>query len=179
MTDGAGNYGSGESCRVIAQRQFYVYTMQYEVERSYDYLTVNGVQYKYSAPNGVEIKQGASLGWRSDGSRTDKGWKVCAEDNMSTPPPAKKSRYVAQDFGKNSCSQGTLVDTEAECKQAALALKGSSTLKYVGSWSYYPKGCLSGSDGNWEFNTHSIGSARADESPVCKVQGGISHILRK
>ena len=80
MTDGAGYYGNRESCRVIAQRQFYVYTMQYEVAR-YDYLTVNGVRY-YSGPHGVKMTQGAALEWSGNGSGIDKGWAVCAEDKM-------------------------------------------------------------------------------------------------
>ena len=93
--------------------------------------------------------------------------------NPITSPPASKYSYVAQDFGKNSCSQGTLVDTEAECKQAALALKGSSALRAVDSWSYIPKGCFfTGSSGsNVYFNTHSTGSGHSMFSPVCKVKG--------
>ena len=87
-------------------------------------------------------------------------------------PPASKYKYVAQDFGKNSCSQGTLVDTEAECKQAALELKGSSALRSVKSWDYVSKGCLTGSsDSYFYFNTHSTGNGHSMYSPVCKVKG--------
>ena len=87
MTDGAGSYGNGESCVVIAQRPFYLYTKEYDVERSssgraYDYLTVNGVQYAYSPPNGVKMTNGADLVWGSDGSGIGQGWKVCAEDKL-------------------------------------------------------------------------------------------------
>ena len=102
VTDGAGNYGSRESCSVIALRQFYVYTMQYEVERGYDYLTVNGVQYKYSAPNGVKMTQGAALEWRSDGSYFNKGWKVCAEDKMRSTTTTPKP-YWSLYSGSNYC----------------------------------------------------------------------------
>ena len=95
-------------------------------------------------------------------------------------PPGIKYKYVAQAFGKSSCSAGTIVNTVWECMQAALALKGSSAIKDVGSWAGYPKGCTAVSDGLWYFNTHSTGgtSAKADESPVCKVKIGIPHTLR-
>ena len=89
-------------------------------------------------------------------------------------PPGSKYKYVAQDFGENSCSQGKPVDTEAECRQAALAVKKSSNLTYIGSWPAWPKGCSAGSDGNWDFNKHSTGAGRSDESPVCKVKGRYS-----
>ena len=93
---------------------------------------------------------------------------------------ASKYRYVAQDFGKNSCSQGTLVDTVAECRQAALELRGSPTLATIKSWSYYPKGCSEDSEDNeFYFNTHSTGRGDPDSSPVCKVKGRyIPHTLR-
>ena len=75
-------------------------------------------------------------------------------------------------MGENSCSQGTLVDTEAECRQVALQLKGSSALAIVKSWYRYPKGCFTGfSDSNMYFNTHSTGRADSYYSPVCKVKG--------
>ena len=99
VTDGSGNYGSGEKCRVIARRPFFVYTKQYDVERgsggrAYDYLTVKGIQYENSPPNGVKMKSGAALDWYSDGSQAAAGWKVCAEDKMATPKPTKKGRYI-------------------------------------------------------------------------------------
>ena len=66
--------------------------MQYEVERGYDYLTVNGYRYRYSVPNEVKMTQGAALEWRSDGSRTYNGWKVCAEDKMRSTTTTTKSK---------------------------------------------------------------------------------------
>ena len=86
MTDGAGEYGTRETCRVVALRPFYVYTTQYDVERTssgraYDFLTVNGAEYKYSPPNGVKMGKGAALQWYSDGSGSGAGWKVCAEES--------------------------------------------------------------------------------------------------
>merc|ERR1719201_156401 len=81
VTDGSGYYGSNERCEVIARRPLVINTTQYDVEGGgYDYLTVNGYQYKYSPPNGVAMRGGAALKWYSDGSGQGAGWKVCAED---------------------------------------------------------------------------------------------------
>ena len=83
MTDGSGNYGNKERCEVIARRPLVINTTQYDVEGGgYDYLTVNGYQYKYSPPNGVAMRGGAALKWYSDKSGNGAGWKVCAEDKM-------------------------------------------------------------------------------------------------
>ena len=86
-------------------------------------------------------------------------------------PPA--SNYVAQDFGKNFCSKGTLVSTLAECRQAALQVKQSSTLNRGSVHSYYyPRGCFAGTTyRNFGFNTHWRGGASASWSPVCRVKG--------
>ena len=86
VTDGSGYYGAKETCRVLALRPLVVYTKQYVVESKYDYLTVNGVQYKSSGsgPNGVKMSKGAALLWRSDEDTQSSGWKVCAQDTMTT-----------------------------------------------------------------------------------------------
>ena len=94
MTDGAGAYGNNERCRVLALRPLFVHTMQYEVETRYDYLTVNGVQYTYSGPDGVKMAKGAALVWYSDGSGNTAGWKVCADEKTTTTKPTKKGRYI-------------------------------------------------------------------------------------
>ena len=97
VTDGAGSYGSRERCRVLALRPLIVHTVQYEVERKYDYLTVNGHQYKYSRPDGVKMAKGAALQWYSDGSTQRAGWKVCAQDattTTTTTTTTKKGRYI-------------------------------------------------------------------------------------
>ena len=93
MTDGAGSYGNREQCTVLALRPLIVGTMQYEVESGSDYLTVNGAKYNYYGPKGVKMAKGAALRWYSDSSYTKAGWKVCAQDTMTTAKPTKKGRY--------------------------------------------------------------------------------------
>ena len=97
VTDGSGYYGASETCRVLALRPLFLYTKQYVVESKYDYLTVNGVQYKSSGsgPNGVKMSKGAALLWRSDGGTQRSGWKVCAQDTMATTTTTTtKSKYI-------------------------------------------------------------------------------------
>ena len=102
VTDGAGNYGSGESCRVIAHRQFYVYTMQYDVEGCCDYLQIGSTKFKTRGPHGLKVDPGTSIYWSSDGSVQDKGWKICASEtpmNVTHPPTrALQSTTAASKF---------------------------------------------------------------------------------
>ena len=94
---------------------------------------------------------------------------------ISSPPGIK---YVAQDFGKNSCSHGTLVNTEAECRQAAPQLKKRSKLNSVFPAPTLAKGCIeASSSGDVYFNTHSTGGENVHYSPVCRLWEGMSHIL--
>ena len=77
-------------------RPLVVNTMQYEVEGCCDYVTVNGVQYRNSPPNGVKMAKGAALEWYSDASDQLAGWKVCAhaQDTMTTTKPTDEGRYM-------------------------------------------------------------------------------------
>ena len=89
VTDGAGDYGPREICRIDAQRQFYVYTEQYEVDGCCDYLQIGCTKFKTRGPHGVKVAQGTPIYWSSDGSVQDKGWKICASEtpmNVTHPP---------------------------------------------------------------------------------------------
>ena len=79
MTDGPGNYGNNERCEVEALRGLTLVATQYDNEDRYDYVTVNGVQHRYSFPQqGVSMYSGARFMWRSDGSITRAGYTLCA-----------------------------------------------------------------------------------------------------
>ena len=85
VTDGAGKYGNKESCRVVALRPFFLVSIQYDVEKGYDYLTVGNIQFKNGyGPWGQKMNKGAALVWKSDGSGVREGWKVCATEPTST-----------------------------------------------------------------------------------------------
>jgi len=67
---------------VKATRNFELNTGQFHTERDYDKLTVNGVEYHGEGnnygPSGVAMYTGNQMSWRSDGSVTRDGFKVCA-----------------------------------------------------------------------------------------------------
>ena len=79
VTDGEGQYGNRENCRVKALRPLSLTTAQYSVESSYDYLTVGGVKFNSGyGPEGMKLPAGSELVWRTDGSSVRAGFTVCA-----------------------------------------------------------------------------------------------------
>lgn len=86
MTDGPGHYTNGERCEVESLKLLIVVTAsQYEIEASYDYVTINGVPYPHSIPKkGVVMHKGHRLVWRSDSSVTLPGFTLCAQDASGT-----------------------------------------------------------------------------------------------
>ena len=79
MTDGPGNYGNNERCEVRALQSLTLVATQYDQEDNYDYVTVNGFQYRTTFPSqGVSVNNGARFVWRSDGSVTRAGYTLCA-----------------------------------------------------------------------------------------------------
>jgi len=80
-------YGNDEHCvlRVHGTNAtMYAELVQFDTERSYDKLLVNGVQYSGSKSDVVAL-QGAVLDsspiiWTSDSSDAEFGWKICARD---------------------------------------------------------------------------------------------------
>ena len=79
MTDGPGDYGNDERCEVEALRPLTVTASQYDNENYYDYVTINGAQYRFSfPPQGVFMNESATFTWRSDGSITRAGYTLCA-----------------------------------------------------------------------------------------------------
>ena len=62
MSDGAGQYGNDESCRVKALRAVVLTTPQYEVETGFDFITVDGIEFKdVSGPKGMKLAAGGEL----------------------------------------------------------------------------------------------------------------------
>merc|ERR1719174_3289079 len=80
--------------------------------------------------------------------------------------------YLLESAYSNSCTKGTLVNTEAACKEAARQVTGSDAgFESTFSNSYYPKGCFVNPDGRFSFNTHSTGRGHDIARPVCQVGG--------
>jgi len=97
------------------------------------------------------------------------GYKCCCEAEHWKDAVIN---YVVQKLGANSCSKGTLVNTEAECRQAAIQnLKKSSAFAGKRNWSEYPEGCFL-LDGYFYFNKHPLfNRPNAKASRVCQVRG--------
>ena len=85
VTDGFGNYGNHESCTVKALQPLILTTVQYDIQSRNDYITVGGARYEYSGPAQLKVAKGTELTWRSDGSSTNGGFKVCAQSGGSFP----------------------------------------------------------------------------------------------
>ena len=85
VTDGEGQYGRGENCRVKALRSLSLTTTQYSVELGCDYLTVGGVRFSDSGngPQGMKLPAGSELVWRTDGSAVSDGFTVCASESTT------------------------------------------------------------------------------------------------
>jgi len=78
VTDGEGQYGRGENCRVKALRPLSLTTTQYSVAGD-DYLTVGGVRFNSGyGPQGMKLSAGSELVWTTDGSFVRDGFTVCA-----------------------------------------------------------------------------------------------------
>ena len=80
MSDGEGDYGPSENCKVQALRPLFVTATEFDTEECCDDLTVAGARYAGSnGPQGLSVDAGAELVWTSDGSEYRSGFKVCAE----------------------------------------------------------------------------------------------------
>ena len=79
MSDGEGDYGPSENCKVQALRPLVATATEFETESGYDKLTVAGTEYHgYDAPQGLPVDAGAELVWTSDDSEFRSGFTVCA-----------------------------------------------------------------------------------------------------
>ena len=83
MTDGDGDYGNSEECRIKALRPLVATATEFDTEENYDFLTVAGTQYSGSdGPQGLPVDAGAELVWKSDGSVCKAGFKVCQTSSL-------------------------------------------------------------------------------------------------
>lgn len=83
-------YDNLQSCTIVASRATHLAVEAFDVEFSWDTLTVNGIPYSgTTGPAGV-VATGV-IEWASDYSVTRGGWRVCdsgMEPTTTSPPPA-------------------------------------------------------------------------------------------
>ena len=85
MTDGPGNYDNRERCEVKALQPLLLTAEQYDIERGYDYVTVDGVRFSDGSagrlgPQAMVMNTGEKWVWTSDYYVTHGGYKLCAEE---------------------------------------------------------------------------------------------------
>jgi hypothetical protein len=74
------DYGDDEACSVTlpnAQSVYAIDVIDFNTESGYDLLSVNGVAYSGSSGYGLHGQEANQLDWRTDGSVTRSGWKIC------------------------------------------------------------------------------------------------------
>jgi plastocyanin len=81
VTDGPGNYRDHERCTITVTTAGAVTATQYTVQTyygyKYDYLTIAGTQYRYSAPTNVAVSVGDTISWYSGNSGNGAGFTLC------------------------------------------------------------------------------------------------------
>jgi len=79
------NYGNDQSCTFDVCISNVLDVVFFSTEENHDILKVGGIDYSGSNdPNGVSVSKGSTMSWYSDGSRTNKGFKICSSSNYST-----------------------------------------------------------------------------------------------
>jgi len=76
-------YGNNEECRVSMTEVPLAVEGSFNTERSYDKLTLNGVEYHGTPPSNLDDLNGVKSGtmtWSSDFSVVNSGWKLCRTD---------------------------------------------------------------------------------------------------
>ena len=96
---GGAGYSDNEACTIINPPTVPISVTSFEVEWYpflsgciYDYLTVNGVRYCGTSPEGV-VPDGTPIEWVTDASVTLAGWEICfpLPPSSSLPPPSPPS----------------------------------------------------------------------------------------
>jgi hypothetical protein len=74
------NYGNSESCTIAVGADVSLVVQSFATESDYDVLTVDGVQYSGSGYglNGLVVRAGDVISWRSDYSINDAGFSICS-----------------------------------------------------------------------------------------------------
>jgi len=97
VTDGAGDYGNGESCVVRATQFLYATATSFSTEANADTITVNSLSQGVLAfsgsvgPANVDMLPEATFSWASSASTTGDGFVICgsvAPVDLSPPPPS-------------------------------------------------------------------------------------------
>lgn len=166
VTDGVGEHGNHEACEFRANGPLFASAIYYEIEDSYDFLELGGIQYQVTANPPMNVGMGADERgtWSADASITAGGFVLCATADMMTihppsplpppppsaspfppgaaPPPYYRLFYPDTD-NMATCGSYNEVSSAAECSAAAAFanMANTSVIYDGGTSSDYPPGC--------------------------------------
>ena len=176
VSDGTGPHGNYERCEFRAQGDLFATAIYYDIEAQYDYLEVNGQQYRdpYSPPRNVFMNEGELVTWYADASIVGGGFEICATASSMIfsppsplpPPPPSASPFppgmAPPPFYRTlidtpspqgmivdgGCGASNVIDSAAECLEAAqfIGLTNLTMTLDAGSSATTPPGCYTASD---------------------------------
>jgi len=119
---GSGNYGNGEKCTIKSPSAGVMKVTDYKIESWYDYLNIDGKDYRSSnsPPPAKTLTAPITLKWSSDGSVTNKGFKVCVESSL-LQNEAQEEEEQEEDASLIELSQSELAELSEDERQHALA----------------------------------------------------------
>ena len=96
VTDGVGQHGNLESCRVRANHNLYATATYFVTEPYFDFIELGGYRYSGTGvgagPQNAQMASGDTFRWYADFSITYGGWTICAYEEYqaqpSPPPPS-------------------------------------------------------------------------------------------
>jgi len=77
------NYANREKCKITSPSEGTMTTKTYTTENYFDYLTIDGKQYRSGAPPTMVLTAPKSFTWSSDGSVTRKGFELCVGGGLT------------------------------------------------------------------------------------------------
>ena len=123
-------YGNGEDCSIYVTGAGTVSSVDtFSTESSYDYLTIADERYEGSSgPSGVEVNEETEISWRTDGSVTRSGFKLCVDGSLLGDVYVPRRHLCLRTCSGSSslalCFSGNCEDDDAvglDCGDGALA----------------------------------------------------------
>ena len=84
VTDGPGDYGPNEFCKVMALKPLILSATSFHVEAVHDFVQIDGLKYDNFGPKEIPMAKGAIWTWQSDDSQNRAGFTICAKKGSKT-----------------------------------------------------------------------------------------------
>lgn len=126
------HYGSQQSCTLtMAQNVRLSVQSPFEIERSYDYLYVNGAAKWTAGEIPSTLSSGSTIAWSTDYSVTKDGWKICfsADDGGDNGGDNSGTRYC--DDVSSSVSSN---DWQPWCMVSSGPLSAGTVISFSMNW---------------------------------------------